>query len=236
MKPVSRSPECWIHLDTIGSTQTEIVNRIARGEKPSLLLADDQTDGHGRLGRKWSSERGNSLTVSIALWDYLDHPKPHLLGMSLALAAAGAIKCQLRWPNDLILNSKKVGGLLTQVVLTPKGRRLPVIGIGINLNQSVFSADLDVIATSLKLETGRTFNRDEVLSNVLNELEILPEPGQWSDIARIWHIFDQTPGKLYRLPNGDFAQALGVGSDGQLICSIDGETSSVQVADALFGG
>jgi BirA family biotin operon repressor/biotin-[acetyl-CoA-carboxylase] ligase len=174
--------------------------------------------------------------VSIALWDYLDHPKPHLLGMSMALAAAGAVKCQLRWPNDLIFHSRKVGGLLSQVVVTPNKERVPVIGVGINLNQTSFPPELEVIATSLFMETGREFSRDQVLSDLLDELEHLPEPTAWSDLAAIWDVFDQTPGKLYKLPDGNFAQALGVGSDGQLICSIDGETSSVQVADALFGG
>ncbi len=213
-----------------------MVERISRGERPSVVLTDHQTQGRGRLERKWHSSPNESLTVSIALWDYIDHPRPHLLGMSMALAAAGAIKCQLRWPNDLIFHARKVGGLLSQVVIAPNKERVPVIGIGINLNQTVFPPELDVIATSLRMETGKTFSRDQVLSDLLDELAQLPEPIEWAALAPIWDLFDQTPGKLYRLPDGNFAQALGVGSDGQLICSIDGETSSVQVADALFGG
>ncbi len=223
-------------MPAIDSTQTEIVRRIAAGQKPVVFFADDQTNGRGRLDRVWVSAEGQSLTVSIALWEYANHPMPHLLGMAMALAAAGAIKCQLRWPNDLIFKSKKVGGLLSQVVVAPNGDRIPVIGIGINLNQIGFPPELEIIATSLKLETGRDFRPLEVLSEILTELENLPEPTEWAALAPIWDLYDQTPGKLYKLPNNEFALALGVGSEGQLICSIDNETSSVQVADALFGG
>jgi hypothetical protein len=76
---------------------------------------------------------------------------------------------------------------------------------------------------------------EELLLGICKRLETLPEPTSWANFDPIWRIFDSTPGKHYRLADGRTGVAIGIGSEGELLCSIDGETESVLAADALFG-
>jgi BirA family transcriptional regulator, biotin operon repressor / biotin---[acetyl-CoA-carboxylase] ligase len=224
----------WHELDEVESTQTVAAEKIRAGEPVGVVFAAHQTEGRGRLGRSWYSEKGDSLTMSLVFEAYADHPQPYLIGMACALAAAAAVHTQVRWPNDLLIGDKKVGGILTELIAGPGGL-LPVVGIGINLNQQSFPPDLEAIATSLALEQGGHYEAKVVAVQVLQRISLMPEISDWSALAAIWDLFDRTPGKRYRLPNDDLAVAVGVGSDGQLICSVDGESQTVLAAEALFG-
>jgi BirA family biotin operon repressor/biotin-[acetyl-CoA-carboxylase] ligase len=222
-------------FDSVDSTQDIAAHCLSVGDPVGVIFAHEQLAGRGRFGRKWYSQRGDSLTASLVFHDYADHPKPHLIGMAVAIAAAGALYAQLRWPNDLIVGVRKVGGILTELLQDGSGRRIPVVGLGINLNQSSFPEEVSEIATSLSIEHGGRYEGDQVLRSVLERLEHLPEPTDWSELAPMWSLFDKTPGKMYRLADGTLATAVGVGSDGQLLCSVAGESRAVLAAEALFG-
>lgn len=155
--------------------------------------------------------------------------------MSVALATAGVLHCQLRWPNDLTAVGKKLGGILTEMVLDADGRRVPVVGVGINLNQVSFPPDLEEIATSAHLAHGGTYDALTIAKKIVDRLAILPEPASWGALSQIWDLFDATPGKRFRLTTGEEAVALGIGSEGQLLCSVNGESQSVLAAEAIFG-
>jgi BirA family biotin operon repressor/biotin-[acetyl-CoA-carboxylase] ligase len=155
--------------------------------------------------------------------------------MSVAVAAAGVLRCRLRWPNDLVIDNRKVGGILTELITDGQGRRIPVVGVGVNLNQSEFPEELVEIATSLAIAHGGRFEPETVGRTILARLSDLPEPTSWSDLAPIWSLFDATPGKTFRLPDDRVATALGIGSEGQLMCSVEGESCSVLAAEAIFG-
>lgn len=150
-------------------------------------------------------------------------------------AAAGVLHSQLRWPNDLTFDGRKLGGILSEIVVDPRGRRVPVVGLGINLNQAEFAPEIAEVATSLHRLRGGSYDPEAIARKILDRFIDLPEPTSWNALEPAWSLFDRTPGKLYRLPNGEFAVALGVGSDGQLIASVDGESVSVLAADAIFG-
>ena len=225
----------WLELDSVDSTQDVAAKCLSVGDRVGIVYAHDQLVGRGRFGRKWFSKKGDSLTVSLVFNDYADHPKPHLIGMAVAIAAAGALHVELRWPNDLILGTRKVGGILTEILTDAEGRKVPVVGLGINLNQSEFPEEVDGIATSLLLTHGGEYEGSKVINSILARLETLPEPNSWTDFAPIWALFDRTKGKNYRLADGTPAVAVGVGSEGQLICSVEGETRYVLAAEALFG-
>ena len=225
----------WVEMDEVDSTQTIASQHVREGKDTGIVFAYSQTAGKGRLGRTWHSDRGDSLTFSLIFHDYSDHEKPYLVGMACALAAAAAIHSQVRWPNDLLIGERKVGGILTELIASPSGVRVPVVGIGINLNQVSFPLELNPIATSLAVEHGGRFDAKSIAKQILDRVTLLPEPADWSALAPIWNLLDRTPGKHYKLTNGDLATAVAVGSDAQLICSVNGESQTVLAAEALFG-
>jgi BirA family biotin operon repressor/biotin-[acetyl-CoA-carboxylase] ligase len=226
-----------LELESVDSTQNVAASYIRgelQGVLPGVVLAWEQLSGRGRFGRPWFSSRGDSLTMSVIVHDCVNHPKPWLLGMGMACAVAGAIHAHVRWPNDLTLHGKKLGGILTELIQDPNGRRIPVIGVGINLNQKEFPWDMAPHATSLLIEHGHEFQPIDVLKNVLKRWEELPDISSWRDLEPVWALFDQTPGKQYKLQNGGEATAISIGTDGELICSVGGEVQSILAADALF--
>lgn len=230
-----RAPGEWTVHDVVNSTQNLAAEYLLRGSTVGVVFAHDQVQGRGRFGRPWLSAPGDSLTFSLVFREYADHPRPYLVGMAVALAAAGALHCQLRWPNDLVEGERKLGGILTELLPDEQGRRVPVVGVGINLNQSSFPEEVAAIATSAHLMHGGSYDPRQVGEDILKRLSGLPEPTSWSALAPIWGLFDATPGKRFRLATGEEAIALGIGSDAQLLCSVDGESRSVMAADALFG-
>ncbi|MFY9234579.1 MAG: biotin--[acetyl-CoA-carboxylase] ligase [Fimbriimonadaceae bacterium] len=226
----------WLVLEEVSSTQDIAAELLSQGERmPSVILALHQTAGKGRLGRTWLSPRGGSLAASIPFAGYADHPRPWLIGMALAAAAAGALHCQVRWPNDLTVGGKKLGGILTELLPGPGGTLVPVVGIGVNLGQIDFPPELDAIATTLASHIGQQANPEETLGAILLRAEGMPEPVSWQDIEPVWRLFDDTAGKRYRTPAGDEAVALGIGSEGELIASLGGESVSIRAAEAIFG-
>src|SRR5277367_501568 len=155
---------------TLGSTMTE-ASRLAAAdcESGTVVGAEEQTAGQGRYGRAWHSEPGSGLYVSIVLRNPFPPDELPVVTLALGLATAEAIQkatdlaCDLRWPNDVLIQSKKCAGILTLL----EGSAI-IAGIGINVNHSGFPAELDGIATSLRLESGRAHSREDLL------LELLP--------------------------------------------------------------
>ncbi len=173
--------------------------------------------------------------MSLAFMTYADHPKPYLVGMAVAAAAAAVLHCEVAWPNDLVSDGHKLGGVLTELIVDDQGRRIPVVGIGINLNQRSFPAEIKEIAASLAMINGGVYVPITVAESIVARIASMPEPNEWSDLAPVWNLFDHTPGKRYRTLEGAEAMALGVGPEGQLMCSVNGETTSIMAADAIFG-
>lgn len=233
--PLSTGP--WLEVDEVASTQDLAKRLLEEGsDVPGVIMARHQTGGRGRFGRSWHSRPGDSLTMSLVFGAYPDHPRPWLIGMAVAVAAAGALHCHLRWPNDLLLGSKKLGGILTEVFPDRQGRKIPVVGVGVNVNLTEFPPEIEGTATSLKKHLGHEHSVDEIAHTLVARLDDLPEPNEWEPLRPIWMLFDATPGREYVLPTGEKAIGMGIGPHGELICSVDGETREVLAADALFGG
>ena len=222
-------------FESVASTQEIAADYLKRGETVGVVIASHQTKGRGRFDREWISEKDTSLTMSLIFRDYADHPKPHLIGMGVAVAAAGAIHAVLQWPNDLVLGHHKAGGILTELLPDQDGRLVPVVGVGINLNQKTFPDAIKATATSVHLYHGGLYEPTAIAQTIIQRLAPLPEPSSWAELSPIWHLFDHTPGKKYKLLDSKEATALGIGPEGQLICSVDGETTTVLAADAILG-
>ena len=226
----------WLIIESAGSTQDVAAQQLAAGDQFGAVLALDQVSGRGRLDRKWLSTPGESLAVSFLFRAYADHPQAHLIGMATAVAAAGALNCQLQWPNDLVAEGRKLGGILTEMGTDSRGRKVPIVGVGVNLNQTAFPPEIAGRATSMNLVHGGHYDAVDVAKRIAARLELLPEPNHWSDLEIVWDVFDSTPGKRYRLQDGSEAVAIGIGPNGQLLCSVEGDPRTVFAADAILGG
>lgn len=225
----------WSTYEEVDSTQTVAAELLAQGAPVGVVFARHQTQGKGRFGRTWHSESGDSLTMSLIFRQYADHPCPHLVGMAVACAAAATLHCELQWPNDLVFGDKKLGGILTELLPDENGRRVPVVGIGINLNQKSFPDEIKDRAISLAMYRGGAYDSEQIGRSILERIPKLPEISSWEDLRPVWMLFDHTPGKSYRTADGSEGIAIGVGPEGQLICAVDGESVSVLAADAVFG-
>lgn len=225
----------WLVLDETASTQTVAAERLRTGDQVGVVYARNQTKGKGRFDRGWFSQAGESLTMSLVLRGYADHPAPQFVGMAVACAMAGTLHCELQWPNDLVFGDKKLGGILTELLPDENGRRVPVVGIGVNLNQRSFPPEIADRAISLAMYRGGSNDPEDIARAFLNRLPLIPEPDDWAAIQPVWMLFDHTPGKSYFLPDGSEAVAIGVGPDGRLICAVDGESAAVLAAEAIFG-
>jgi BirA family transcriptional regulator, biotin operon repressor / biotin---[acetyl-CoA-carboxylase] ligase len=162
---------------------TDSTNRVAMelgyaGEpEGTVVMAEAQTAGRGRSGRTWHSERGTGLYLTVLLRPRLSPAQAPLLTMLAGVSAHTAITAQtglvpeLKWPNDLILNGKKLGGILTEMHAEPNQVRFVIVGIGINVNQEKFPVELSSTATSLRRESGRTSYRLELLVRLLAQFE-----------------------------------------------------------------
>lgn len=225
----------WIELDEVESTQSELAARVREGETDLIVWSAHQTGGRGRFGRPWVSTRGESLTMSIAFGHYIGHPRPWLLGMACACALAELFDAQIQWPNDVSLNGRKLGGILTDLSHDAKGSAVPCVGIGVNLNQQSFPDELAGRATSLVAEGRKVLDARACARDLVEQISGLPDPLEWSDLAPYWLPRDATPGKPYRLPNGDVGRAISVAPGGELDCEVNGERRLILAADSIFG-
>jgi BirA family biotin operon repressor/biotin-[acetyl-CoA-carboxylase] ligase len=170
------------HFQTVSSTSTLALEAAQAGVAGGVWTADEQTAGRGRGGHAWHSIAGNGLYVSALV--RLRVPLARALWLSLAtgLAAQAAITeitgliPDIRWPNDLLLNGRKCGGILVETGLAaqaeePATLRYAVIGIGINVNHAEFPLELATLATSLRRETSREWSREALLTALLRALD-----------------------------------------------------------------
>ncbi|MGB9431228.1 MAG: biotin--[acetyl-CoA-carboxylase] ligase [Candidatus Acidiferrum sp.] len=163
--------------------KTDSTNRVAMelgyaGEpEGTVVMAEEQSAGRGRSGRTWHSERGTGLYFTVLLRPRLSPAQAPLLTMLAGISAHTAITAQtglvpeLKWPNDLLLNGKKLGGILTEMHAEPNAVRFVIVGVGINVNQERFPTELAGVATSIRKETGRMSYRLELLVRLLTQFE-----------------------------------------------------------------
>ncbi|HXH60599.1 MAG TPA: biotin--[acetyl-CoA-carboxylase] ligase [Fimbriimonadaceae bacterium] len=221
----------WLVLDSVDSTQDTA--KSVMDEPIGVVFAHDQTAGRGRFGRGWESAAGDSLTMSLIFRSYATHDEPWLVGMAVALAVASYLGARVQWPNDVVMGGKKVGGVLTELLTAPGRSKVPVIGVGLNLNQIAFPPEIAGRATSILLATGERRDARSVAEGVLAQVKAVPEPTDWNAISQMWEEHDDTPGKQFRLPTGELSVAVRVGEGGRLVCTVGDAERSVMAAEAV---
>lgn len=157
-----------------GSTNDDAKAAATQGvPHRTVFLADVQTAGRGRNGRSWVAPAGSSLLFSLVL--RVDLPIPDLAALPAVSAAdwlreATGLDVQVKWPNDLMVGSRKLGGILTETIT--EARPAPVVvGIGINVNVDLSAGWLPPTATSLMAEMGRPFDRPSLLLGILRGID-----------------------------------------------------------------
>lgn len=165
------------HFYKIGSTNTVAMAAAADGApEGSVFLAEEQTAGRGRGANSWQSPQSTGIYCSVILRPELAPSDVLTLSLAIGLAVQSAIQqidtrvqIDLKWPNDVLLNGKKVCGILTEMNAEATRVRYIVVGIGINVNQASFPKELP--ATSLRLATGSEWSRVELVGALLKSLD-----------------------------------------------------------------
>ncbi|MBZ5515036.1 MAG: biotin--[acetyl-CoA-carboxylase] ligase [Acidobacteriia bacterium] len=185
-----------VHYFRADSTNSLALEMAAQGAAHgTVVLAEEQTAGRGRLGRSWYSEKSSGIYVSVILRPPLAPSAAPVLTLMAGVAAQHAVttvtglSADIRWPNDVLVNGRKVCGILTEISAELDRLHAAVLGFGINVNHSKMPEELKAIATSLRIETGKPCSRAQVLVALLRELErqyqlLLEEDG--AAIAERW--------------------------------------------------
>ncbi|MBD5507372.1 MAG: biotin--[acetyl-CoA-carboxylase] ligase [Lachnospiraceae bacterium] len=185
---ISRLQTKWagrtLHFfESTGSTNPD-AKRFAEEGAPhgTTVVADRQTAGRGRRGRSWESPAGKSIYFTIVVRPEFEPDKASMITLVVALAVAEAVREEtglstgIKWPNDVVVNGKKICGILTEMSMTPEMNEIQflVAGVGVNVNQDSeedFTPELRGRATSLKMESGRPIDRAALLARILHHFE-----------------------------------------------------------------
>ncbi|MCX5893980.1 MAG: biotin--[acetyl-CoA-carboxylase] ligase [Deltaproteobacteria bacterium] len=232
------------HFEAVASTNDLAKELAAQGApEGTLVVAEAQTRGRGRLGRQWESPAGTGLYVSLLLRPPLPPSEMPQITLTTAVAVARALKRVagvapgIKWPNDLLLNGKKLGGILTEMETESEQIRHLVVGLGLNVNNAAFPAELQPIATSLALATGRPHSRVKILQAWLEEFEELYGrflAREFAGILEEWRSLTVTLGHRVTVRQGPLTicgQALDVAADGALLV----QTASGEVVRVTSG-
>ena len=167
-----------LHFFQVESTNDVALHLGEKGEpQGTIVVAEKQTAGRGRAGHSWVSEASAGIYVTILLRPPISPVISPVLTIAAGLAARDAIAEQtglapdIRWPNDIMLNEKKICGILTEMQAEPGRIHFAALGLGINVNQTKMPSQIESIATSLRIETGRAHSRLELLARLLRHLD-----------------------------------------------------------------
>ncbi len=171
-----------VHYNTVDSTNSQGKLMAAQGAiEGTIVISEEQTGGKGRLGREWISPKGTGIWMSIILKPNIEPQEATIITQITAAAVASAIikltgiKAGIKWPNDIIVDGKKVCGILTEMSGELNSINYVVVGIGVNvnMNQEDFPEELKEVAISLKESFGEDLSRKELVIKILSEFEEL---------------------------------------------------------------
>jgi BirA family biotin operon repressor/biotin-[acetyl-CoA-carboxylase] ligase len=234
-------------FQTIDSTNN--CARVLAGcwaEEGTVVIAEEQTAGKGRLGRTWLATPGENLTFSIILRPDLPSEEMNLLPLFVAVGIAAAVesvismKVQCKWPNDLLLNGKKFAGVLMEGAVSNNAVDFVVVGIGINVNQTLFPPELAGRATSLRLATGAPIDRDALFRAILLSLETEYDALSASGFHQVlprWLSYAPIVGRQVTIAQGGsvlHGTVKGISKHGGLILETGGEQRVVFAGDVTI--
>lgn len=222
-----------VHYEESVTSTQKVAHKLAYEDVPegAIVVAEEQVTGRGRLGRAWFAPKYTGIWVSIILKPTIppqQAPQLTLLaavGVVRGIKAATGIQCEIKWPNDILINGKKLVGILTELQAEADRINAVIIGIGINVNQQIehFPEDLREKATSLAIEVGKKLNRSTILQAILKEMEDLYidylENG-FQVVKLLWESYAVSIGKQIKartINETISGKALGITDDGVLL-------------------
>ena len=160
-----------IYFDTLPSTNQYLKDHYQEYYDHTVIICHNQTNGYGRINRKWEMNPNESITMSILLKQDIAPEEAPKLSLMTSVAVFKVIsslvnKVMIKWPNDVLINDKKVSGILLESVMSTKLEAL-IVGIGINVNNGIFPDNLNSKATSLKLETRDNYDMEILIDEIL---------------------------------------------------------------------
>lgn len=233
------------------STNDELKRRAAKGADEGLMaVADVQTKGKGRRGRGWENPAGVNIAMSYLLRPSFPPDTAPMMTLVMAIAAAKGIRdisgldVKIKWPNDIVINGKKLVGILTEMTAEPDYIQDVVIGTGINVNGKDFPESIRDRATSMYIEGGRVYSRTEVTAAVTDAFEeyyaVFCKKGDMSGLKRIYDSSCANVGTKVKVldPRGEYeAQAHGIDDRGRLlITKEDGTEDTVYAGEVSVRG
>lgn len=243
---LGRSVFCYNSID---STNEEAKRQALTGvPNGSLFVAEQQTGGKGRLGRSWASPTGTGLWFTVLLRPGILPLRVSVTTLLAGLAVARAIRtfsgcdAKIKWPNDIVIGSKKVCGILTEMTAEVDRIEFVVVGIGVNVNNTAFPEVIRDKATSLRLESGKPFRRVTLLQEILIQFETLLKQNAESDPA-FWEEYKEAcvsigrPVKFTRRGVPVKGTAVDVSSQGELIVELpDGTRETITAGEVSVQG
>jgi len=246
-KWIGRTIHYFHAIDSTNSKAYELA--LAGAEEGEVVIAESQEKGRGRLGRKWFSPPFLNLYLSVILRPKIPPHQASLITLMAAVATADAVQKlsklspSIKWPNDILLEGRKVAGLLNEIHSETDRIHFVILGIGVNLNMGarMFSKEIREVATSLKKEMGQVISRKAFLQALLLELEMwyeiflkegaLPVLKAWRDRAQI----EGRSVKVTSLGETLSGIAVDIDSDGALILETrDGEQKRIVAGDVVY--
>ncbi len=222
------------------SSTMDVAKELAKKGEEAVVIAETQTHGKGRLGRKWRSEKGG-IYFTVILRPKISPAHAQMINLMAAVSVAKAIrslfnlKAELKWPNDILIKGKKVCGILAEMEAEVDVINFVNLGIGINANNPIFLYEKD--ATSLKEQLGRDISRKELLAFILNEIERQKSLLGSKDIIYEWKSLSSTLNKDIRIimPNEILeGKAIDIDAHGALILKRkDGSLRRIIAGDCI---
>lgn len=167
-----------IEYETIPSTQKE-ARKLAEEkiQNGTMIITKEQTEGIGTHDRKWHTTKGKNMTLTLVIYPTCKMEELDNLTIEIAESMVSTIfqlcgkKLQIKKPNDIMYEGKKIGGILTQVITQGETIKYLLIGIGFNINEESFPKELEKIATSLKVAFKKEYQVEEIVAEFCNQLE-----------------------------------------------------------------
>lgn len=238
------------YFHSLSSTNIKAKEIGIESEEGTLIIAEEQTKGKGRLGRNWTSPKGKGIWMSIILKPEIDPRKVSKITLIGAAAVNQGLKdigidSKIKWPNDIIINNKKVSGILTEMSCELNQIYYVVMGIGINanLNKEDLGEDLLDKATSLKMAIGREVDRKKLLASILNSFEKLYIPfKEREDLSQSINICRESSiliGREVRIIRGDtetLGKAVDIDEEGGLVIDYGDRIESIISGEVSIRG
>ena len=227
-------------LEQAPSTNAVALSSISQRQSGSIILAETQKEGRGRLSRSWASPPGG-IWMSLVLRPDIPLSRIYRINMATSVSICRAIsqlglEAAIKWPNDILIQEQKVCGILMELGAQVDRLDYAVVGVGLNANNDTAAFPSHWRSTSLAAELGRSIDRCALIAAILNEMEQALDDMQSRELYEEWRSRSLTLGKRVRIssPEGDLmGQVLDLDQDGALILEQGGDKRRILAGDCI---